>query len=301
MKYLNVIFFFTFMSTASAQQRGMFTQYMFNGLAINPAYSSVDDALSFTGIYRQQWTGFEGAPNTQSFSVHSPLKGSNTSVGLMLMRDHIGEVITDNGAHISISQRVKLDDITYLAAGLVGGVSNNSSNYSSLYDGISGSDPLFGDQTNRQLDIGFGLMWFTPDFYLGFSSPFFISKTLGGSGTGVNNRTHLLLTGGYLIPLGETFKLKPYGLAKYVKGSPLQVDLNASLLIAETIWIGASWRSFDSVDAIAQVAINRNIQFGYSYDFTTSALSNTNKGSHEFMLKYRVPVKGLNFPRCYFF
>ena len=300
MRYLIIILFASFVNTANAQQRAMFTQYMFNGLAINPAYSSVDDALSFTGIYRQQWTGFEGAPNTQSFTVHSPLKGSNTSVGLMLTRDHIGEVITENGAHITISQRVKLDDITYLAAGLMGGVNNYKARYSSLYDQTSGSDPLFGDQVERQMELGFGLMFFTDDFYLGFSSPFFISKNISGNGTGVNNRPHLLLTGGYLIPLGEKLKLKPYGLAKYVRGSPLQVDLNASLLIAETLWVGASWRSFDSVDALAQVEVTKNIQIGYSYDFTTSALKNTNKGSHEFMLKYRVPVKGLNFPKCYF-
>ncbi len=95
MRYLIIILFASFVNTVNAQQRAMFTQYMFNGLAINPAYSSVDDALSFTGIYRQQWTGFDGAPNTQSFTVHSPLKGSNTSVGFMLTRDHIGEVITE--------------------------------------------------------------------------------------------------------------------------------------------------------------------------------------------------------------
>lgn len=300
MRYLIIILFFLCATSGNAQQRAMFTQYMFNGLAINPAYSSVDDALSFTGIYRQQWTGFEGAPNTQSFTVHSPVKGSNTSVGFMLTRDHIGEVITENGAHLTISQRVKLDDVTYLAAGIMGGISNYKARYSSLYDQTSGSDPLFSDQTDRQMELGFGMMWFTPDFYLGFSSPFFISKNSSGSGTGFNKRPHLLLTGGYLIPLGTTLKLKPYGLAKYVKGSPLQIDLNASLLIAETVWIGASWRSFDSVDALAQIVLTENIQIGYSYDFTTSSLANTNKGSHEFMLKYRVPVKGLNFPRCYF-
>ncbi len=300
MRYLFAFMIISCLNTANAQQRAMFTQYMFNGLAINPAYSSIDDALSFTGIYRQQWTGFDGAPNTQSFSVHSPLKGSNTSFGFMLIRDHIGEVITENGANITISQRVKLDDETYLAAGLVGGLSGYKANYSALYDPISGSDPMFEDQSERQLDLGFGLMWFTQDFYLGFSSPFFISKNISGTGNGLNNRPHFLLTGGYIIPLGESLKLKPYGLAKYVKGSPLQIDLNASMLIAETLWLGASWRSFDSVDAIAQIELTKNIQVGYSYDFTTSALTKTNKGSHEFMLKYRLPVKGLNFPKCYF-
>jgi type IX secretion system PorP/SprF family membrane protein len=300
MKYFILIISVLFITSAEAQQRAMFTQYMFNGLAINPAYSSVDDALSITGIYRQQWTGFEGAPNTQSFTVHSPLKSSNTSVGLVLMRDHIGEVITDNAAYVSVSQRVKLDEKTYLAAGLMGGISNYKANYSSLLDPISSSDGLFADQNSRDANLGFGLMLFTSDFYFGFSSPFFFSKNIGGTGNDMNIKPHFLMTGGYLIPIGESLKFKPNVLAKYVSGSPLQIDLNANLLIAETVWIGASWRSFDSVDAIAQIVLNKNIQVGYSYDFTTSTLTNTNKGSHEIMLKYRVPVKGLSFPRCYF-
>jgi type IX secretion system PorP/SprF family membrane protein len=58
--------------SAHAQQKAMFTQYMFNGLVINPAYSAVDESLNITALARQQWVGFKGAPNTQTFSVHSP-------------------------------------------------------------------------------------------------------------------------------------------------------------------------------------------------------------------------------------
>jgi type IX secretion system PorP/SprF family membrane protein len=80
-----------------AQQKAMFTQYMFNGLMINPAYSSIDDAINITALARQQWVGFNGAPNTQTISVHSPVNQSGTSAGLLFMRDQIGEVISENG------------------------------------------------------------------------------------------------------------------------------------------------------------------------------------------------------------
>jgi type IX secretion system PorP/SprF family membrane protein len=63
-----------FLITGWAQQQVMFTQYMFNGLAINPAYAGSHETISMTALARKQWVGLEGAPSTQTFSIHSPLR-----------------------------------------------------------------------------------------------------------------------------------------------------------------------------------------------------------------------------------
>ena len=83
-RFLLVIHLLAFGGGAFSQQKAMFTQYMFNGLAVNPAYSAMDEALNVTAVARQQWTGFKGAPNTQTFTVHTPIKESNSSVGFMM-------------------------------------------------------------------------------------------------------------------------------------------------------------------------------------------------------------------------
>ncbi len=95
-------------------------------------------------------------------------------------------------------------------------------------------------------------------------------------------------------------KFKPNVLIKYVNGSPMQIDVNANVLLKETVWLGVSVRSFDSVDALAEVQVTPGIQLGYSYDFTTTQLSQVEKGSHEIMLSFRLGVKGRSFPKCYF-
>lgn len=290
-----------FYMSAMAQQKAMFTQYMFNGLAINPAYSAMDEALNITGVARQQWTGFRGAPNTQSFTMHTPIKESNSSMGLMLMRDQIGEVITENGAFLTFAQRVQIGENTYMAAGFNGGISKYVANYSLISNSNTLNDPVFVNGDNLRGNFGMGVMLFSDKFYAGISSPFFFYRDLGStSATRTAYKAHYMLQGGYLTDLGEGVKFKPNVLVKYVNGAPLQIDVNANFLLNETIWLGASWRSFDSFDAVAEIQLGPNIQVGYSYDFTTTALAKVEGGSHEVMLNFRLPIRGRSFPRCYF-
>jgi type IX secretion system PorP/SprF family membrane protein len=286
-----------------AQQKAMFTQYMFNGLVVNPAYSAIDEAMNITALARQQWVGFKGAPNTQTFTIHSPIKQSNTSAGLILMRDQIGEVISENGAYATLAHRVRVNEGTYLALGVNGGVGKYIGEYSLTGSASAGSDPVFADQNSLRANIGFGLMLFSDKFYAGFSSPHFYYRDMGGnSATATAYKPHYILQGGYLATISPDVKFKPNVLVKYVSGSPVQIDVNANFLLKETIWLGGSVRSMDSFDILTEIQLTPNLQLGYSYDFTTSKLSRVEKGSHEIVLSYRIGAKGSlsNTPRCYF-
>lgn len=295
------LFFIFGIGSLMAQQKAMFSQYMFNGLVINPAYSAVDEALNITALARQQWVGFKGAPNTQTFSVHSPVKQSNTSVGLILMRDQIGEVISENGVLGTLAHRVAIGDNTYFALGLNGGIGKYLGQYSLAGSASSAGDPVFADQNSLRGNLGFGMMLFSEKFYAGFSSPFFFYRDIGSSSSSSTAyKSHYLLQGGYLADLGDDIKFKPNVLVKYVNGSPIQIDLNANFLLKETIWIGASLRSMDSLDLLAEIQLTPNIQLGYSYDFTTSQLAKVEKGSHEIALSFRLAPKSSSLPRCYF-
>lgn len=284
-----------------AQQRPMFTQYMFNGLVINPAYASVDEALSVTAVHRQQWTGFNGAPNTQTLSAHSPICESNTAVGLLLSRDQIGISLVDQAALMSVSQRVRVGYDTWLAVALSAGFSQYRSDYGNSTDQISSVDPMFQNESNLNLNLGAGMMLFSNTFYAGLSVPTFTAKRITTiSSQPTTERPHAFFYGGVLLDPEGFVKAKPNLLLKYVPGSPLQADVNMNVLFADIFWVGASWRSFDSIDLMTQIQVMRNLQVGYSYDFTPTALGSAQRGSHEIMLRLRVPVKGRGFPRCFF-
>jgi type IX secretion system PorP/SprF family membrane protein len=289
---------------AFSQKQAMYTQYMFNTLAINPAYASVDESLTITALSRHQWVGFKGAPSTQTLSFHTPIKESNTFIGALLVNDQIGEVLKETGGYITLAQRVPMGDGKYLSVGLNGGASSFKSSYSENYPSSPESpvDPVFADASSIKGNFGFGIMYFSDKYYLGLSSPYFYQRDFKsyGNETVSGNKSHYLLQAGLLLPIGSDFKLKPNFLVKYVNGSPVQMDLNANLLIKEALWVGASYRSYDSFDVMASVFITPDIQLGYSYDFAHTEMAKVQKGSHEVMLKFRLAVKGRDHLACYF-
>ena len=297
---LLLVFLWSTGLSAFAQQKAMYTQYMFNAMAINPAYAAVDEQMAVTMLSRHQWVGFAGAPNTQSFSIHTPIKQSNTFVGGQILRDQIGEVINETGGYLTLTQRVALGLKTYLSVGINGGLSSFKATYSEINSPGSVNDPLFQNESSLRGNFGLGVMLFSDKYYVGVSSPHFYYTDLSASDNAVKQRQHYMVQAGYLATINQNLKLKPNFLVKYVNGSPVQFDLNANLLINETLWVGASYRSLDSFSALASVYVTKDIQFGYSYDIAHTALSKVQKGSHEVMLQFRMWVKGRDQPRCYF-
>lgn len=287
------------------QQQAMYTQYMFNMLAINPAYASIDENLAVTGLTRHQWVGFKGAPRTQTLSVHSPVGTSNTFVGGMVINDQIGEVLRQTGAYFTLAQRVELSEGSYLSVGVDAGASTISGSFSDLYSYSpeSVNDPVFANSNSIVGDFGFGVMLFSERYYVGFSSPNFYQRDFTNYNRKTayaNFRAHYLLQGGALLTTGYDVKFKPSFLLKYVNGSPLQVDLNANFLLKESLWLGASYRSGESFGALASVLITPTVQLGYSYDFVNTALAKAQSGSHEIVLKFSFAVKGRDRMACYF-
>ena len=305
MRYVFTVMALFFVLNSLGQQKAMYTQYMFNTLAINPAYATIDESLTITALSRHQWVGFKGAPNTQTISVHSPIGQSNTFIGGILINDQIGEVIKETGGDLSLSQRVPVGTSSYIALGVNAGSSSFGAAYSQNFklSPASSSDPVFQDQNNMRINFGWGAMLFSDKYYVGISAPHFFYRDLGSLAKTANStayRPHYILQAGYLIDLNANVKFKPNLLVKYVNGSPTQFDINANFLLNETLWLGASYRTLDSFNGLLSVFITPNLQFGYSYDFTNTQLARVQKGSHEISLKFRLPVRGRDHTACYF-
>lgn len=273
-----------------AQQQVMFTQYMFNGLAINPAYAGSHETLSLTALARIQWTSIDGAPRTQTFSAHSPIVNQRMALGGLILHDKIG-VTDQTGAYLSYAYRIPVTEKGRLAFGIQAGFSFYKANFSQ----ISSTDPAFANSDVREMhpNVGAGVYYNTDRFYAGFSVPQLIQSEFDQDNADSDSKLvrHYFATAGYVFDLNSALKLKPNVLLKSVSGAPVELDINANLLIKEIVWVGLSWRSFDSFDALLQLQLTERLMFGYAYDFaTTTELSRVNGGSHELMLNYRVPL-----------
>jgi type IX secretion system PorP/SprF family membrane protein len=283
--------------STNAQQEPMLTQYMFNGLYLNPAYAGSHDYWSSTFAYRNQWTGanFEGAPQTAIAAVDGPISEKNMGLGAIVLHDEIG-VTTQNSLMISYAYQLKLNQQAKLAFGLNAGFAHFSSDLESvsLYSDepeINASDEVFEGRRKAFLPrFGLGAYYFSDKYYVGISVPSSLIAYQEGYNFSMDIskasflERHYLLTGGIILPVSENVKLKPSILLKYVQDAPLQADLNFSAIFKDQFWIGSSFRTFDAVSIIAQYQTNVYFRIGYSYDITFSDLRGYQNGSHEIML-----------------
>ncbi|MCB0515727.1 MAG: type IX secretion system membrane protein PorP/SprF [Chitinophagales bacterium] len=276
-----------------AQQDAQYTQYMFNGLVLNPAYAGSRDALSATAIGRTQWVGqqIEGAPRTASLSVHSPV-GKHVGLGLWGQIDEIGP---HNKIDVfgSYAYTLNFDGGLRLALGIQAGIQSYNSEYTKVETTVY--DPRLSEDFNKILpNFGAGAYLYNTKFYLGLSVPHLLNNEIQPNSTGgadtLNNKLahqyrHYFLTGGLILALSESIDFRPSFLLKYVPSvAPLSADFNVSFLLKKVLWLGASYRNFDSVDFLVEIQATPQLRIGYAYDYTLSKLQNVNTGSHEVMI-----------------
>ena len=285
-----------------AQQRSIYSQYMFNGLTINPAYSATDEAANLSLHYRQQWVGLDGAPSTSTLSFYTPTGFSTLSIGAIASLDKIG-VNTQGQGTISAAFKTQLSNNLHLAAGLNIGAEYAYSDLPSL---PTTYDPTFAG-AERELNgvVGAGIMLYGQNFYLGVSAPqvqniIFTENSINADLSTHKFLRHYYVTGGYLFDLDQNFKLKPHFLLRFSDKSNTQYDINLSAFIMNRLWVGASWRSQESINVLLKYEFTPRFEIAYSYDILTGASSKVSSGSHEVMISYRfmvqrqrvVPVRG---------
>jgi type IX secretion system PorP/SprF family membrane protein len=281
-------------SALYAQQTATYSQYMFNGLAINPAYAGSHEALSVTALGRFQNVGLQGAPNTQTFAAHSPLINSRVGIGLLVIHDGLS-VVGQTGVHFSYAYRlpVKKDKAT-LSFGLQGGMSMYRAEYSKLelfYGPQNGfTDPAFSqDIRDSRPNFGAGVYYSSQLGYVGLSMPSMLNNVFdrGTNLATVYQNVPIILTGGYVFTLNRLFKIKPNALFKLVDGQPVEFDINANMLYDEVLWFGLSYKSSKQVVVLTQFKINDQLQFGYSYTISAGPIRVVELGSHEIMVNYK--------------
>ncbi len=278
---------------SQAQQQPLYTMYMWNQLIINPAYAGSREALSFTGVLREQWVGLDGAPSTQVLSVHSPLPNDNVGLGLTIQNDNIGPTNT-TGVWGDFAYRIKVTEKSKLSLGLRAGFGIHQADFSKL-DNVDPDDPVFNSnvENNFMPNFGFGAYYYGARGYAGISVPTILENELN-SGSNVGdaqdvNQPHFYLLGGYVFSLSKDstgVMFKPSTVVRVINGGPVSVDVSANFLIKQKLWLGAAYRTEDSFAAIISFNFTPKFQAGYSYDFGTSDLNSYHNGSHEVMLRY---------------
>lgn len=306
-KLINLLAAFLFLCHGlSAQQDVQYTQFMHNKLAINPAYAGSSGVPCLNALYRNQWTGFDGAPVSQSLGYQMPLFKNRVGAGISMTHDRLGPTESWSASMMYAYH------IPFRKFKLGMGVQGSLQNYRVRWSETQATHQ--NDQAIPELaagskfipNFGVGLFMHSKNYYVGLSIPNLLRTRLTLTGdnfsTSTINRTelHAFLMGGGVITLTDDIRLKPAGLLKYARNSPLDFDLHASFIFFDQFWIGATYRAGgemlsntgESIDAVLQLQVTDAIRLGFAYDFTLTEIGNHTAGSYEILIDYCFHYQG---------
>lgn len=277
-------------SRVMAQQDPMYNQYIFNAYTINAAEAGTRNYGTVSTLYRWQWVGVDGAPNTGSVGVETGF-GKGWGVGLNAVSDRIGPAENQTlnlslGYHLSLGKKIKM--------GLgINGVSNiQRVNLERLRYLSDLDDPLLSNTINSfNPNVGGGLIFYSQRSFLGISMPRFIEYKLNESPesdeAGLDQLRHLFVYVGHSFDIAHHLKLKPSVLAKVVTGAPLEFDLNGVLSFYDVLDLGANYRSGDGLGLLLGITIRERVILNYAYEIPLTQLRYATIQTHEVGLRYR--------------
>jgi type IX secretion system PorP/SprF family membrane protein len=304
-KHLNILLLLLFCTVAYGQSDPaeqnisfaypVYSQYLQNGLVINPAYAGSRDVLSFFTSGRKQWGDIDGAPMLESISFHSLLKNDRVGLGLtgQFMQYGVTQQISVYGAyayHLRIGSGK-------LSLGLRGGFDYSKNDYSLLED--IDDDIVFPPDGNTYMkgNVGFGTYYYNKKYFIGAAIPSFLGYASNASGEIIMkpfSNMDIQVSAGMLITFAPAFKLKPSLFLDYSTDptKPMRIDLNANLIIYDFVWVGGSYRTSENVAvAILQLQVTPQLMVGYSRDFPLGDMGGYWKASNEVVLRFEFGKK----------
>jgi type IX secretion system PorP/SprF family membrane protein len=292
------LFFILAILWLSVVTYGQYSQYMVNGLVINPAYAGSRDGMSVSFHYSKIWAGISGMPEQELISAHAPLKNDKFAFGMILGNQTTGP---DHSIYASLdyAYRIHLKK-KILAFGLRAKIKHTNQNFNQLYfDPAMPQDPVFVNNVVTEPNAGFGVYLYSQRMFAGISVPRMITYKYDDTITYHYGPTlhpgyaHIMATGGVVIGKENGLIWRPSMLVQYlgtVKSYRLDVN-NMFIFLKNKLWMGASYRmggnSIESqIVGIVEFKFNDQFMVGYSYDYGLGDLSSVLHGSHEVYLRY---------------
>lgn len=305
MKRICVIVVFLFAGiTAFAQQDAQYSQYMFNGLFINPAYAGYKQDVYLYAFYRSQWTGLEGAPQSFSASIDGSVSDTKVGLGLLIANDRIGAQ-SATSAYANYAYRIQMDEDgkSRLAFGIGAGFSQAGLDGTKL-NPVQYGDPNIptGYQNAIIPDARLGVLYTDNNIFVGASVDNLLASKLAKKSVDKTVSVpvpipHYYFTTGVYLPVNDDVMLRPSIMLKDDRGGPTSLDLNTFVLLSERIWVGGTYRTAvklynkpnlqdnlqqsNALVGMVQFFLNEKLRIGYSYDYSLTPLANYNYGSHE--------------------
>jgi type IX secretion system PorP/SprF family membrane protein len=310
-QYLLLIVVLTMFSgkTLRAQQLPVFSQYLFNGFLINPAYAGLDGYSAVNLTAREQWVGIPNSPKTYMVSYQTRFLGKSfvskgaaarqkmmskytsgrVGIGGVIYNDRNG-LINRTGGQVTYAYHIKLDrheNISLAVSGLLYQFSIDRSRIQT-----ENADRLIDNTILNMIipDVGVGAVYTSETFYGGVSIDQLLQSYLKLGGNKIDKEYRLYrqyyVTAGYRYDIDKETAIEPSCLIKVTNQFSYQLDLTTKVIFNRDYWAGLSYRTGSAIVLQAGVSVER-FHFGYAFDYNLRSINKHGYGTHEFMIAYK--------------
>ena len=271
-----------------SQQLPLYTNYVLNPYAYNPAVAGSKPHAVANVNYRNQWVGFQDAPKTYMFSLHSTLgKNKKSAIGTLINSDNTG-LLSRTSGYLTYAYHLKINKNYKLGLGVSAGMVQYRIKLFDAKIADAGDELLTGNiLSNNVFDSNGGLYIYSDKLFFGFSTYQYIGNKITWKDSKSNLSQHMYATVGYTFKVSKTFSIQPTALVKFNTPAPIQPEFSVRGLYKNLFWVGGSYRMNESASLLVGVTLKEKLSIGYSFDMTTSKMQSYSKGSHEIAICYQ--------------
>jgi type IX secretion system PorP/SprF family membrane protein len=272
---------------AFGQQQTVYTNFLLNDYYYNPAIAGSKDA-TVSIAYRNQWTGFNGAPSSLMGNVHGSLKNlGKHGYGVSIISDRTG-LTQKTGFYLNYAHHFKLTENVKLGLGIQPGFMQYSVKLFDANLADAGDQVLTGNILSvNAIDMNAGFNLYGPKFFLMGSMSHLLGESIRFTSYNSSLTYHYNLIGGYTVGFpARKLELQPSIMLKYARPVPMQWTAMAKLTYDKKYWAGLIFRSDDALGVSLGMTIKEKLNIGYGYDYPVIGLRKYQSGSHEIMISY---------------
>ena len=282
---------------STAQQTPVYSQYFINPYLFNPATVGQSDHTRMFFLYRNQWAGIEGSPETQVFTIDGRLKNQQVGLGFTFFNDVTNVIGRINGA-LTGAYRFKITEDQRVAFGMSAQIIQNRIYFDRIVaEDIT--DPNLLNEVNQQtsFDANFGFSYQWKKMELGFAVDQLFQNDVNFENASQFQSLeytfirHYITSLSYNHDINELFSVKPMVLARLVEGRAPQFDANVVFSYDDVLWLSGAYRHEIGIGGSVGFRFDDQFTIGYSYEFPNSDLSILGAGTHEFLFGIRLSGK----------
>jgi type IX secretion system PorP/SprF family membrane protein len=274
-----------------AQQIPLYSQYFNNPFIYNPAMTGLSGSPQLYMIYRKQWVGFQGSPETRALTFDMPIAQGKAGIGAYLFSD-VTNIFKKNGGFFSYAYHLNFKEKHKLSIGLSLGLQENRIDFTKVFVKDQ-NDAIISNNTERAVSVdgSAGINYSFKGLNMGIAALQLVSGDLkyidSDKTMGFRLSRHYVANVSYAIKLAQDkLTITPLGMFRTSEAFAFQFDVGANFMYKDFVWLGAMFRYNAAATFAGGFKVHKLVSVGYSYDMSTNSIADYNSGSHEVMVGF---------------